>query len=94
MHGGISVSSQSQGRHSQTATSFILSTMGSTASTTAVGRLVLPMFCSSIPSNATSEENTLAVPSLPKRITRLSKTHRPQTSTGRAAPMNASAVTR
>ena len=39
MQGGISVSSQSQGRHSHTSTSFMLRTMGSTASTTAVGRL-------------------------------------------------------
>ena len=92
--GGSSVSSQSQGRHSHTSTSFMLSTIGSTASTTAVGRLVRPGCWSSSPSGRRPEENTLAAPSLPNRITRLSNTHRPHTSTGRAAPTKASAVTR
>ena len=90
--GGSSVSSQSQGRHSHTSTSFMLSTMGSTASTTAVGRLARSADSSSPPCRA-SEVNTLALPSLPNRITRLSNTHKPQTSTGRAAPTKASAVT-
>lgn len=63
-------------------------------STTAVGMLVVRRAWSSGPSKTASEEKILAEPSPPKRMTRLSKMHRPVTSTGRAAPTKASAVTR
>ena len=93
MDGGIS-QQQSQGRHSHTSTSFMLRMMGSTDSTTAVGRLRVGRFCTSRAFSWPREEKTLALPSLPNRMTRLSKTARPLISTGRAAPTKASAVMR
>ena len=89
---GMSKQVQSQGRHSHTSTSFMLRISGSTASTTAVGRLCWGTHWVSLP--LSSEENTLAPLSLPKRMARLLKTARPQTSTGRATPRKASAVMR
>ena len=80
---GISQMSQSQQRLSQHSTSLASSTMGSTASTTATGILLCSRSWRSMPSTRTLEEKILALPSLPKRMMRLSKTHRPSTSTGR-----------
>ena len=82
-HWGISHRLHSQQRMSQHSTSLASSTMGSTASTTATGRLLCSSICRSRPSARYWEEKIFAPPSLPKRITRLSKTHRPSTSTGR-----------
>ena len=93
MAGGIS-QQQSPGRHSHTSTSFILRMMGSTDSTTAVGLLRPGRAWRSSAPLAAWEENTFALPSLPNRMTRLSNTARPVTSTGRAAPTKASAVMR
>ena len=80
---GISQMSQSQHRFWQQSTSLASRTMGSTASTTAMGRLLRSIICRSRASMRTWEEKILALPSLPKRMTRLSKTHRPSISTGR-----------
>ena len=68
-----------QGR-SQTLQSFMDRMMGSTASTTAVGRLVSSsmLFCSRSV-QVVSEVKTLAAPSLPNRMERLSKTASPVT---------------
>ena len=57
-------------------------TMGSTASTTAMGTLERRASWASGSPARSSEEKILALPSLPKRMARLSKTHRPSTVTG------------
>ena len=72
----------------------VSSTMGSTASTTAMGRLVRMRPGTSSSSNTVSEENILAFPSLPNRIARLSNTHRPSTSVYRGVPVHTCSVTR
>ena len=56
--------------------------MGSTASTTAMGLLARCIIWGSGPPAAIWEEKILALPSLPNRMARLSKTHRPSTVTG------------
>ena len=90
-----SCSPQSQGRHSHTSTSFRFRMMGSTASTTAAGMLL--RMGQMAPSELLAgdwDEKTLAVPSLPKRMARLSKTARPLISAGRGPPTMAAAVMR
>ena len=79
---------------SQGSMSFRLRTMGSTASTTASGRLLRPMPWQSPASGRKREVKILALPSLPKRSTRLSKTASPLISAGREPPTKASAVMR
>ncbi len=81
---GTSHRSQSQSRlQQQLSTMRASSTMGSTASTTAMG-VVGPAASSGISGSPAriSEEKILALPSLPNRMARLSKTHRPSTVTG------------
>ena len=79
---------------SQGSMSFRLRTMGSTASTTAIGRLLRFIICTSGSPTRILEEKILALPSLPKRSTRLSKTASPLISAGREPPTKASAVMR
>ena len=57
-------------------------TIGSTASTTASGRLDRRSMGISGSPERNLEEKILALPSLPNRMARLSKTHRPSTVTG------------
>ena len=96
MPAGMSPASQQQSQEgpSQGSTSLMPRISGSTAFTTAVGRLVRIRFWASSSPQAMLEENTLAEPSLPKRMARLSNTARPLMDTGRAPPTKASAVTR
>ena len=89
---GISTQPQSQGRHSQTSTSFRLRISGSTASTTAVGRLDWGTHWTWF--SLSTEVKLLDPLSLPKSTARLLNTARPQTWTGRDAPTKASAVMR
>ena len=84
---------QGQGRQSHTSSSFIPRIRGSTASTTATGAVVLGRRWLSGPHPAW-EEKILAFPSLPNRMTRLSNTASPVTSTGRTVPTKASAEMR
>ena len=74
----------------QSSTILVSRTMGSTASTTAVGNPVWGTMLSGV----VSEEKLLALPSLPKRMQRLSNTHRPSTSVDRGVPVATCRVTR
>ena len=77
---GMGSPEQAQARSS----TFMLNAMGSTASATPTG-------CTACAAKGVSEVKTLALPSLPKRMTRLSKTASPVTV---ASPGKASPVTR
>ena len=83
MNAGTSHRSQSQSRRLQPLSTIRASrTMGSTASTTASGRLDRRSMGISGSPERNLEEKILALPSLPNRMARLSKTHRPSTVTG------------
>ena len=93
MKAGISVRPHSQHRGLQPSSTRVSSTMGSTASTTAVGRLVRIRPGISSSSMTVSEEKILALPSLPNRMQRLSNTHRPSAPAHRGVPVPTCNVT-
>ena len=66
--------------------------MGSTASTTAVGRSLVSTMSSVSSAQPAMEVKDFAVLSLPNRMARLSKTARPLICIGRVQPVKASQV--